>query len=136
MLNAGMFSSLSCEWATPQWLFDELNAEFGFTIDVCAGAENAKVAQYYDHDALSREWSGVVWCNPPYGRKIGDWVRKGYESAEAGATVVMLLPSRTDTKWWHGYVMLGEMRFIKGRLKFGDAKAGAPFPSAIVVFRP
>jgi phage N-6-adenine-methyltransferase len=139
-INAGLFSSLTCEWATPDWLFDELDREFHFTLDVCATAENAKCLSFLDsldmRSALAQEWQGRCWMNPPYGRQIGQWLQKAYESAQAGATVVALIPSRTDTAWWHDYVMkASEIRFIRGRLKFSEAKWNAPFPSAIVVFK-
>ena len=128
----GLMTSLSCEWATPQWLFDELNEEFCFTIDVCATIENAKCDKFYYRNSLEKKWNGRCWLNPPYGREIGLWIKKAYESK---ALVVALLPSRTDTKWWHDYVMKAkEIRFIKGRLKFGNSKNFAPFPSCIVIF--
>jgi len=134
-MNQGMYSSLTAEWATPDWLFEALNNELGFTLDVCATANNAKCADYYSVDSLDRPWHGVCWMNPPYGRVIGNWLRKAYLSAQDGATVVCLIPSRTDTRWWHNYVMKSnDIRFIKGRLKFGDAVNSAPFPSAIIVF--
>lgn len=139
-VNAGLFSSLTCEWPTPQWLFDELDEEFGFTLDVCAGPLDNKCNQYLARDhlwsGLSREWQGICWMNPPYGREIGHWIQKAYESSQMGAVVVCLLPSRTDTAWWHDYVMkAADIRFIRGRLRFGDAVKNAPFPSAIVVFK-
>ena len=132
------FSSLSGEWSTPQGVFNELNREFCFWLDVCATHENAKCAEYYteEEDGMSKYWRGSCWMNPPYGRGIGKWLRKAYESSLEGATVVCLIPSRTDTRWWHDYVMKAdEIRFIKGRLKFSRHKNSAPFPSAIVVFR-
>jgi phage N-6-adenine-methyltransferase len=130
------FSSASDNWATPQYFFDQLDREFGFNLDVCASAENAKTARYFDvaKDGLSQEWRGIVWCNPPYGREIGKWIKKAYESSLQGSVVVCLVPARTDTKWWHDYAMKGEIRFIKGRLKFGDSKNSAPFPSAVIVY--
>ena len=132
-----MFSSASDNWETPQKLFDVLNKEFKFTLDVCASKENHKCPKYYtaDDGGLSKEWSGVCWMNPPYGREIGAWMKKAYESSLLGAKVVCLVPARTDTKWWHDYAMKGEIEFIKGRLKFGNAKNCAPFPSAVVVFK-
>ncbi len=135
-----MFSSKTDLWSTPQGLFDELNKEFGFTLDVCATKDNAKCAEYYtkEQDGLSLPWEGVVWCNPPYGRGIGEWVRRAWLSSACGATVVMLLPARTDTRWFHDYIYSKgrvEVRFLKGRLKFGNSKNPAPFPSMIVVFR-
>lgn len=132
------FSSKSDFWATPESLFRELAAEFEFTLDVCASAENAKCSTYFtkQKDGLMQQWSGVCWMNPPYGREIGLWVRKAFESAQQGVTVVYLIPARTDTAWWHEYVTKAdETRFVRGRLRFGEALAGAPFPSAIVVFR-
>lgn len=137
MYNEVMFSSRADDWETPQWLFDQLNAEFGFTLDVCATPDNAKCERYYTkaEDGLAQDWSGVCWMNPPYGREIGRWIEKAYESSLGGVTVVCLLPSRTDTKWWHEYVMRGEVRFLRGRLKFGGSKNSAPFPSAVVIFR-
>ena len=132
------FSSKTCEWSTPQELFDKLDAEFHFTLDVCATKQNAKCKKYFTEkdDGLGMAWPGIVWMNPPYGRVIGQWVEHAFISACAGATVVCLLPARTDTKWWHKYVILnGEVRFLQGRLKFGGCKNNAPFPSAVVVFR-
>lgn len=137
-VNQGMFSSATDEWPTPQEFFDALNSEFGFELDVCATPENAKCQKYFskEDDGLSQTWSGICWMNPPYGRQIGAWVKKAYESAQNGATVVCLLPARTDTAWWHDYCMKGEMRFIRGRLKFGGSKNSAPFPSAVIIFYP
>ena len=137
-MEKAMFSSKSNDWATPQDLFDKLNDEFHFTLDVCAIPENAKCEHYYspEQDGLLQHWEGTVWCNPPYGRKIGLWVKKAYESVirDDETTVVMLLPARTDTKWFHEYILpYGQIRFIRGRLKFGDSKNSAPFPSMIVV---
>lgn len=136
-MNSVMYSSATDEWSTPQDFFDKLNAEYEFETDVCATAENAKCARYYDkeQDGLAQEWRGKCWMNPPYGREIGKWMRKALESAqENGATVVCLVPARTDTKWWHDYAMRGEVRFVRGRLKFGGVKNSAPFPSAVVIF--
>lgn len=132
-----LMSSTTDLWETPQWLFDQLNAEYHFELDVCALPSNAKCERYFtpEQNGLSCEWTGSCWMNPPYGRKIGDWVRKAYESAQTGATVVCLLPARTDTAWWHNYAMKGSITFLRGRLKFGDCKNSAPFPSAIVVFK-
>jgi len=133
------FSSATVEWPTPQGVFNELNAEFGFTLDPCATHENAKCEKYFTmaDDGLKQDWGKeTVFMNPPYGRTIKNWMKKAYESSLGGATVVCLPPARTDTKWWHDYAMKGEIRLIKGRLKFGDSKSSAPFPSAIVIFRP
>ena len=132
------FSSATDEWPTPQDFFDRLNEEFHFTLDVCATPENAKCPRYFTkrENGLLQKWTGICWMNPPYGREIGQWVQKAYTSALEGATVVCLLPARTDTAWWHDYCMKGEIRFVRGRLKFGNASENAPFPSAVVVFRP
>ena len=130
------FSSATDLWATPQDFFDKQNATYGFTLDVCATADNAKCARYFTEadDGLAQAWQGVCWMNPPYGRTIGQWMKKAYESSQAGATVVCLVPARTDTRWWHDYAMKGQIEFIRGRLKFGSAKNSAPFPSALVIF--
>lgn len=135
-INNGLFTSNTDMWATPQDFFNKLNEEFNFQCDVCAIVDNAKCDKYYspEEDGLQQEWQGVCWMNPPYGRVIGEWVKKAYESSLKGATVVCLLPARTDTKWWHEYCMKGEIRLVKGRLKFGDGKNSAPFPSAVVIF--
>lgn len=132
------FSSKTDLWYTPQAFFDDLNKEFCFELDVCATTDNAKCSRFFTEsdDGLQQKWSGVVWMNPPYGRTIGRWMQKAYESSLGGATVVCLVPSRTDTAWWHDYATKGEIRFIRGRLKFGGQKNSAPFPSAVVVFRP
>ncbi|MFR8164430.1 MAG: DNA N-6-adenine-methyltransferase [Alistipes finegoldii] len=135
-----MFSSATDMWATPQDLFDELNAEFHFTLDPCATAENAKCKKFYTmaEDGLKQDWEGeTVFCNPPYGRVIYDWVKKCYtESLKPGTVVVALIPARTDTRYFHEFVYhkVKDIRFIKGRLKFGNAKHNAPFPSMVVVF--
>jgi len=131
-------SSETCEWETPQEFFDKLNAEYHFTLDVCGTPANAKCEQYFtkEQNGLSKDWTGVCWMNPPYGREIGQWMKKAYESAQNGATVVCLVPARVDTAWWHDYAMHGDVTFVRGRLKFGGAKNNAPFPSAVVVFRP
>lgn len=138
MNTATMFSSATDLWETPQDFFDALKEEFHFTLDACALPENAKVAEFFspDQDGLRQEWTGTVWCNPPYGREIGRWVEKAWVSSRQGATVVMLLPARTDTIWFHRYIYgRSEIRFVKGRLKFGNAKNSAPFPSMVVIFR-
>lgn len=131
------FSSKTDLWSTPQDFFDKYNEKYKFTLDVCATDENAKCDLYYtkENDGLKQDWVGVCWMNPPYGRQIKEWVKKAYESSLSGVTVVCLLPARTDTKWWHEYCIKGEIEFIKGRLKFGGSRVGAPFPSAVVVFR-
>ena len=134
-----MFSSKTDMWSTPQDLFDRLNLVFRFDVDVCALQNNAKCRNYYnpDDNGLTKDWCGVCFMNPPYGREISKWVEKAYGSAkENGATVVCLLPARVDTRWWHDYCSKGEIYFIRGRLKFGNCTNNAPFPSAVVVFRP
>jgi site-specific DNA-methyltransferase (adenine-specific) len=132
-----LFSSKTDEWATPNYLFKELDNEFGLTLDPCADASNAKCANFFtkEQDGLKQDWSKHrVFCNPPYGRKIGLWVQK---MATCGAEVAVgLLPSRTDTRWFHAYILnKAEIRFIKGRIKFGGGTNSAPFPSMIVVWR-
>lgn len=136
-VNAGMMSSNTDLWATPQVFFEQQSALYGpFDIDVCADESNAKCAVYFNKgvDGLKQVWKGKCWMNPPYGRGIGAWMKKAYESAGDGTVVVCLVPARTDTRWWHDYAMKGEITFIRGRLKFGTATNSAPFPSAIVVF--
>lgn len=137
-LNTGVFTSSTDDWATPQDLFDRLNAQHGFTLDVCANAANAKCSRYFtvEQDGLAQDWTGTCWMNPPYGREIAKWIRKAYESSKAGATVVCLVPARTCSAWWHDYAAKGEVTFLRGRVKFGGAKWNAPFPSAVIVFRP
>jgi len=139
-LTTGLFTSNTDNWATPKDLFNELNNEFHFELDVCASEENHKCERYFtkDQDGLNQVWTGKCFMNPPYGREIGAWVRKAYETARGGqGTVVCLLPARTDTNWWHKYVSKAkDIRFMKGRVHFNDGKQGAPFPSVIVVFRP
>lgn len=136
-----MFSSKTDMWATPQNFFNSLDSEFSFTLDPCACLENAKCKKFFTEkdDGLSQDWGGErVFCNPPYGRGItGKWVQKAYhESRKPNTLVVCLLPARTDTQWFHDYVLRkAEIRFIRGRLKFGDGKESAPFPSIVVVYR-
>ena len=130
------FSSKTDMWATPQEFFDKYNNKYKFSTDVCATAENAKCPYFFtvEQDGLKQDWVGSCWMNPPYGRQIKLWVKKAYESSLNGATVVCLLPARTDTSWWHDYCSKGSVEFIRGRLKFGGSKNSAPFPSAVVVF--
>ncbi len=134
-----LFSSQTGEWETPQELYDKLDKEFGFDLDACATGSNAKCSRYYtkQEDALQQPWEGNVWCNPPYSRQVGRWVKKAYDEAQNGATVVMLLFARTDTQWFHDYIYnKAEVRFLKGRLRFNGCKVNAPAPSMVVVFRP
>lgn len=133
------YSSATIYWETPQWLFDTLNKEFGFTLDTCATPDNAKCERFFteDDNGLMKDWGdNVCWMNPPYGAEIARWMAKAHNAANMGATVVCLVPSRTDTEWWHKHAMKHEIRFLRGRLKFGDAVDSAPFPSAVVVMRP
>ena len=138
-LNGGMFSTGPDDWPTPQDFFDLLNVEFDFDLDPCAFPRSAKCERFFtvEDDGLRQRWTGSVFMNPPYGRAIGKWVEKAFNEAQAGATVVCLLPARTCTRWWHDYVMKAdEVRLVKGRLQFGDSGDNAPFPNAVVVFRP
>ncbi len=138
-VNSALFRSDKQDWETPQFLFDGLNAEFKFTLDVCAVAENAKCRGFFtpEDDALAKDWGDAVcWMNPPYGRTIGKWMQKAFDASQNGATVVCLVPARTDTDWWHRFAMRGDIRFLRGRLKFVGAENSAPFPSAVVIFRP
>lgn len=133
------FSSTSDEWSTPQNMFDELDKEFRFTLDPCAADDNHKCDKYFtlENDGLSENWGGYrVFCNPPYS-EIDKWVEKAYrETRNDNTLVVLLIPSRTDTRYFHNYIyQRAEIRFVKGRLKFGDGKGSAPFPSMIVIFR-
>ena len=143
-----MRSSLDDTWSTPRDFFEKLHAEFNFTLDAAALRSSAVVPNYlgpdheygWRHDALTVEWDGAsgggpVWLNPPYGREIGKFMKKANEEAKKGITVVCLVPSRTDTKWWWESVIMHEVRFVKGRLKFGGQKNSAPFPSAVVVMK-
>lgn len=140
MINRALFSSENEVWATPQDFYDKLDAEFGFNLDPCALPENAKCTRYFtpEIDGLAQNWGGYnVFCNPPYGRKIGAWVQKCYEeSRKPNTLVVLLIPARTDTAYFHDYIYhkAKEIRFVRGRLKFGDAKQSAPFPSMVVIF--
>lgn len=144
MLNQGMMTSNSNEWATPQELFDVLNKEFNFTLDPCSTHENAKCSKHYtiNENGLNQDWNGeTVFCNPPYGSEIKNWVKKCYEEhIKNNITVVMLIPARTDTTYFHDYIYKkSEIRFIKGRVKFVDENRNgnkpAPFPSMIVVYK-
>jgi site-specific DNA-methyltransferase (adenine-specific) len=147
MIDKVLFSSANDNWATPQSVFEPLNAEFAFTLDPCCHVHTAKCAKYFTakDDGLRMSWHGEkVFMNPPYGKSISLWMKKAYEEAQAGATVVCLVPARTDTKWWHEYSMKSnEIRFCKGRIRFIAAndnevlgeKETATFPSAVVIFR-
>ena len=143
MLNQGLFSSEKQDWCTPQQFFDELDAEFHFVLDAAATHQNSKCKRCFtpEDDGLIQNWDmgGAVYCNPPYGKEIGLWVKKAYEEAQKGTTIVMLRPARTDTKYFHEYIYhKAEIRFVKGRLKFtdenGTPKGTAPFPSMVVIY--
>ncbi len=134
-----LFQSNSDEWETPEDVYSALDAEFHFTLDPCATDENHKCQKYLTvaDNGLNCSWGGYkVFCNPPYSQ-ISKWVRKAYEeSHKDGTIVVLLIPARTDTRYFHDYILhRSEIRFIRGRIKFGDAKHNAPFPSMIVIFR-
>lgn len=134
------FSSATDDWATPRQTFLEMSHQYGpFDLDVCASSENAKCARFYTQaqDGLAQDWVADgprCWMNPPYGEAIGGWMAKALAESQRGAYVVCLVPSRTDTAWWHDYAMRGKVVFLRGRLKFGDAENSAPFPSAVVIF--
>lgn len=135
-----MFEVTREDWTTPPAVFAELDAEFGFTLDPCSSDENALCVKHYTlaDDGLRQRWAPErVYMNPPYGREVGKWVRKAHDEALLGALVVGLVPSRTDTAWWHDWIQdKAEVRFLRGRLKFGGRRVNsAPFPSAVVVWR-
>lgn len=142
------FSSATDDWATPQYLFDQLDAKYGpFMLDVCATDANKKCRFFFNEemDGLAQDWHSTfmhnnrVWMNPPYGRTIGHWVEKAYRQSKRGCLVCCLLPARTDTRWFHDFIYNKPnvtIEFVKGRLKFGKAKNSAPFPSMVVVFHP
>lgn len=131
------FESATVEWPTPDTLWKPLDDEFGFTLDVCATPENAKCPRYFTkaQDGLAQEWRGVCWMNPPYGREMVAWLKRAEAEKANGVTTVALIPSRTNTGWWHDIVMPNEVRFVRGRPKFGNADQGLPWPLAVVVFR-
>lgn len=137
-MNKALFSSITEEWATPKDFFDALDAEFHFTLDPCSTDDNAKCAKHFtkEQDGLLQDWTGErVFCNPPYGREMPRWIAKCAEHGMRGGIAVMLIPARTDTRAFHEYIYhKAEIRFIRGRLKFGGAKNSAPFPSMVVVF--
>jgi phage N-6-adenine-methyltransferase len=141
MINKGLFSSNTEMWGTPKLLFNKLNEEFHFDLDVCAVKENAKCEKFFspEDDGLNQSWFGNCFINPPYGKDIKFWIEKSYKEAlynENVNVVVGLLPARTDTQYFHNYIYnKAEIRFIKGRLKFNDGKGSAPFPSMIVIWR-
>ena len=133
------FTSNTNEWSTPSELYKRLNREFNFTLDPCCTKENAKCERHYTiaEDGLQQNWKDdIVFMNPPYGREIGRWIEKAYKESLRGAIVVCLIPARTDTKYWHEYIFgKAEVRFIRGRIKFGNGNNSAPFPSAIIIYK-
>ena len=138
-ITKGLVSTGNIVAETPKYLFDRISSIFNFSLDVCALPENAKCENYYTpkDDGLSKPWRGGVWCNLPYGREISSWVKKAYEESqkEYNSFVLMLLPARTDTKWWWDWVQgKATLFFIKGRVKFGDHNVGAPFPSVLALY--
>lgn len=148
MVSKVLLTSLDGTWTTPRTFFDGLDQEFGFGLDAAALSNSTLVPNNWygpDHpddlrrNAFTRQWDEdteqPIWLNPPYGKTIGLWMRKASFEASGGATVVCLVPARTDTRWWHDFCIQHEIRFIKGRLKFGESKNSAPFPSAVIVMR-
>ena len=140
-ISPALYTSTTEEWPTPRRFFEALDVEFRFSLDPCATPKNAKCRRYFTkaQDGLVQDWGAqTVFCNPPYGRCMREWARKCYESSQQGATVVLLAHARTDTRWFHDWVYgrAAELRFVRGRLKFGDGKQSAPFPSLVAVFRP
>jgi site-specific DNA-methyltransferase (adenine-specific) len=145
MISEALFASGNGEWETPRDLWEDLDLEFGFHLDAAASDDNTKVPFYFtiEDDALTQDWferaqgTTSIWVNPPYGRGVVEWVKKAYLESQKGATVVMLLPARTDTAWFHNWVLgRAEIRFLRGRLKFSNCQNSAPFPSMVIVFRP
>jgi len=138
--RAYMTPSKRIDWETPPEVFDPLNDEFGFTLDVASSDENKKCDMHFtlNEDGLLQPWEGeTCWMNPPYGRVIKDWCAKAHREAHLGATVVGLVPARTDVKWFHEHVLgHAEVRFVKGRIKFVGGDSCAPFPSIIIIWRP
>lgn len=143
-MNQALLSSKKMDYCTPLDFFDRLDAEFHFILDSAASDQSAKCSVYYtpEMDGLKRPWDttqGAVFCNPPYGRRIGEWVRKAYEEAKKGVTIVLLIPARTDTSYFHEYIYgVAEIRFVRGRLHFTDETGNpyppAPFPSMVVIY--
>lgn len=137
-VNPGMFSSDRPDWETPPELFALYDAEYHFTLDVCATAENAKCDKFFtpEIDGLSQSWScESCWCNPPYGREVGEWVKKAAEESTSAKLIVLLLPARTDTAWWHNYVApFSSVDFLRGRVCFVGGDSSAPFPSAVAIY--
>ena len=135
--DQGWFNRDKKDYETPDNIFNPLNEEFGFTLDVCSNDANAKCERHYteEDDGLNMEWNGVCWMNPPFGRVMKKWVKKAFDEWKRGNTVVCLLPARTNTVWWHDWVMQGEVRFLRGEIKFKGYERGLWMPMAIVVFK-
>jgi phage N-6-adenine-methyltransferase len=135
-----LYSSATDEWSTPQALFAQLDRRYRFTLDPCATSDNAKCPLYFtrEQDGLKQDWgTHRVFCNPPYGRAIGAWARKCFEASQGGALVVLLVPARTDTRWYHDWIEgKTDITFIRGRLRFGNADTSAPFPSMVAIYSP
>ena len=143
MINEGLYSSASSTWETPPDVFAKLDKEFHFTLDVCASRDNLGLIYFSPEvNGLAQNWgTSTCFMNPPYGKEINEWVRKAFYASRSGATVVGLLPARTDTMWFHTYVYPhADLVFIKGRLKFWEdgkpSKNSAPFPSMVAIWRP
>lgn len=138
-IQKGMVSSKSNEWSTPNDLFYDLNKEFDFTLDPCSTDLNCKCKKHYTikSDGLKQDWScDVVFMNPPYGGNTGKWIKKAYQESLKGGVVVCLIVVSTDRSYWHEYIFpyASEIRWIRGRLKFGHSKSTAPFASGIIIF--
>lgn len=140
MINKGLFTSQKDDWETPKDFFEKLDKHFNFEWDLAASNNNSKCSKFFtkENSALKEDWGGLngwLWCNPPYGKELRHWVKKASESR---ANVVMLIPARTDTSYWHDYIFdKAKVVFLRGRLKFevdGEPKDAAPFPSALVIF--
>lgn len=136
-VNQSWFNRSKIEYETPPEIFDPLNKEFGFTLDVCADESNHKCSEYFtrEQNGLANDWSGVCWMNPPFGREMKKWIIKAYNEFLKGSTVVCLVPARTNTAWWHDYCMKGEVRFIRGEVTFVGCSNGLWLPMAIVIFQ-
>lgn len=143
MKTETLFSSANCEWETPPDLFEKLNRKYHFTLDAASTDANALCKEHYtrEQNGLLQSWKtgGAVWCNPPYGKDIVKWVRKAWEESQTGQLIVLLIPARTDTKWFHDYVYhKAAIYFLRGRLKYGlngkQARNNAAFPSMIIVY--
>jgi phage N-6-adenine-methyltransferase len=130
------YSSATDEWATPLDFYEVVNQEFKFELDVCALPSSAKCERYFtpEDDGLAQNWNGRIWMNPPYGTEIVDWITKAHQSSVNGTIVAALVPARVDTNWWWDHCRHAEIRFLRGRLKFGNVGTAAPFPSALVIF--